>query len=492
MIVKIPARKPCRPAKATDKTPAIVAASVLYLCAGFSMDQAQHIKERAALASIAASCALTLAKFVAGFLSGSLALLSEAGHNLIDVGMTILTFYAVRIAGKPADEEHHYGHGKVETVAALGETGFLLALAAFILIEAVNRLKEGSAPIEANLLAFAVLIVSILVDVVRARALARVARETKSDALAADVLHFASDIVGSGIVLLGLIAARFGFAQGDTIAAIGVAIYIAIAGYRLARRTIDTLIDAAPAGMAAGVRAAALAVPGVIYVENVRLRPVGAKVFGDIAIKVPRTLSQDEVTAIKGNVGAAIATAEPEAELTVETIPVALDDETVLERLLLIAARRHIAVHHVIVQQVAGKIALSCDIEVDGAMPLGQAHSIASGLEAEVCKECGPGTEIDTHIEPQEPRELAGENASETTRAAIAAALTGAAGDGIQDVHDVRVRETAAGLVVNYHCRADPRTSVGEVHRAVDKMEHDVRRQFPAIARLVGHAEPLR
>ncbi|MGP8231338.1 MAG: cation diffusion facilitator family transporter [Methylovirgula sp.] len=456
------------------------------------MDQAQRIKEKAALASIAASCALTLAKFVAGFLSGSLALLSEAGHNLIDVGMTILTFYAVRIAGKPADEEHNYGHGKVETVAALGETGFLLALSAFILIEAVNRLTEGGTHVKANFLAFAVLIVSIIVDASRARILSRVARETKSDALAADVLHFASDIVGSSIVLLGLVAARFGFAQGDTIAAIAVAIYIAIAGYRLARRTIDTLIDAAPQGAAARVRTAALGVPGVITVENLRLRPVGADVLGDIAISVPRTLSQDEVTAIKGNVGAAIAAAQPDVKLTVETTPVALNDETVIERLLLIAARRHIAIHHVIVQQVAGKIALSCDIEVDGAMPLGQAHSIASGLEAEARKEFGPGTEIDTHIEPQEPRELAGRDAPQDIRDAIAKALAAAATDGVHEVHDVRVRETAAGLVVNYHCRANPRTSVAEVHRAVDKMEHEVRVAFPAISRLVGHAEPLR
>ncbi len=456
------------------------------------MDQAQRIKERAALASIAASCALTLAKFVAGFLSGSLALLSEAGHNLIDVGMTIITFYAVRVAGKPADEEHNYGHGKVETVAALGETGFLLALSAFILIEAVNRLTKGGTHVEANVLAFAVLIVSIVVDISRARILSRVARETKSDALAADVLHFASDIVGSSIVLLGLVAARFGFTQGDTIAAIAVAIYIAIAGYSLARRTIDSLIDAAPAGVAAGVRAAALGVPGVIAVENLRLRLVGAEVLGDIAISVPRTLSQDEVTAIKGNVGAAIAAAQPDVKLTVETIPVALDDETVIERLLFIAARRHIAIHHVIVQQVAGKIALSCDIEVDGALPLGQAHSIASELEAEARRELGPETEIDTHIEPLEPRELAGRDATEDIRAAIAKALSGAAIDGIREVHDVRVRETAAGLVVNYHCRANPRASVAEVHRAVDKMEHEVRTQFPTISRIVGHAEPMR
>ena len=125
-------------------------------------------------------------------------------------------------------------------------------------------------------------------------------------------------------------------------------------------------------------------------------------------------------------------------------------------------------------------------------MPLGQAHSIASGLEAEARKEFGSDIEIDTHIEPLEPRELAGQDAPEDIRAAIANALAGAATDGIRDIHDVRVRETAAGLVVNYHCRANPRTSVAEVHRAVDKMEHEVRKQFSAISRLVGHAEPLR
>ncbi|QAY96837.1 cation transporter [Methylovirgula ligni] len=456
------------------------------------MDQSQRIKERAALASIAASALLTLAKFTAALFSGSLALLSEAGNNLVDTGMSFIAFQAVRVAGKPADAEHNYGHGKVEALAALIETAFLFALAAFVVVEAALRLTHRSVKIDANALAFGVLIVSLVVDTARVYLLSRIARETKSEALAAEVVNFVSDIVGSSIALLGLVAARFGFMQGDAIAAIAVAIYIAIAGYRLARRTIDTLMDAAPQGAAARVRTAALGVPGVIAVENLRLRPVGAQVLGDIAISVPRTLSQDEVTAIKGNVGAAIATAQPETELTVETIPVALNDETVIERLLLIAARRHIAIHHVIVQQVCGKIALSCDIEVDGAMPLGQAHSIASGLEAEARKEFGPETEIDTHIEPLEPRELAGQDAPEDVRAAIANALSGAATDGIRDVHDVRVRETAAGLVVNYHCRANPRTSVAEVHRAVDKMEHEVRQQFSAISRLVGHAEPLR
>ncbi|MGH6794356.1 MAG: cation diffusion facilitator family transporter, partial [Methylocella sp.] len=109
-----------------------------------------RLKERAALASIAASALLTAAKFSAGLASGSLAILSEAGHNLADVATTVLTYFAIRIANKPADEDHQYGHAKIESLAALIETGFLFALAVFILIEAITRLFGHAAKIEAN------------------------------------------------------------------------------------------------------------------------------------------------------------------------------------------------------------------------------------------------------------------------------------------------------------------------------------------------------
>ncbi|HLH11941.1 MAG TPA: cation diffusion facilitator family transporter [Methylovirgula sp.] len=456
------------------------------------MDGAQNVKERAALFSIVASALLTAAKIFAGLLSGSLALLSEAGHNLADTGITIITYFAVRAAGKPADEEHNYGHAKIETLAALIETGFLFALAIAILVEAVRRLAIGQTEINANLLAFGVLIVSIGVDISRSHLLSRVAHETKSDALAADLVHFASDMVGSFVALLGLIAARFGYPQGDALAALTVALVISIAGYKLGRRAVDTLIDAAPKGLAASLRRIAGNVPGVIAIDSLRLRPAGANVFGDLVISVPRTLPQEKVAAITDEVGAAVAAAHPGVALTVATTPVAADNESVLERVLLIAAKRHAPVHHVIVQQVAGRTSLSFDVEVDGRMPLGEAHAIASRLEADARKELGPGIEVETHIEPLEPRELSGRDAPTNVRDAIAAALAESAAGGIVEVHNVRVRETPEGLIVNYHCRADPRLSVGEVHHAVDELERRMKADFPAILRIVGHAEPLR
>ncbi|HEY1736480.1 MAG TPA: cation diffusion facilitator family transporter [Methylovirgula sp.] len=456
------------------------------------MDAVQDLKQRVALASIGVSAALSLAKLAAGLFSGSLALLSEAGHNLVDTGITVITFFAVRTAGKPADEDHPFGHGKVETVSALIETGLLFGLSVFILIEAIQRLKEADAAINPNAWAFGVLILSIVVDLSRGFVLWRVAHRTKSDALAADVMHFSSDAIGSVLALCGLIAARFGFLRGDAVAAVGVALFIAIAGYRLGRSAFDKLIDTAPKEMTERVRGIAEEVAGVSGVDTVRLRHSGSDIIGDVAIAVPRTLTLENVAKIKDAVQSAIAAACPEVAVTVATHPVALDDETVLERMLLIAAKRHVTIHNVIVQEVAGRISIGFDIEVDGAMTLGQAHDIASMLERDARREFGFDIEVDSHIEPAEPRELPGQDAAPETHDAIAAALTRLAREPIVEIHSVRVRETPAGLVVNYHCRANSALSVETVHLAVDEIEHELIREYPAITRIIGHAEPLR
>ncbi len=457
------------------------------------MTDDHDLKEKAALASISASALLTLGKLVAGLLSGSLALMSEAGHGLLDTGATILTYFAVRVSGKPADEEHHYGHGKVEAVAALAETGLLIVLATFVMIEAVRRLVGHAAePVEATWPVFAVLVVSIVVDLVRWRSLSAIAKQTKSDALAADALHFSSDLIGSILVLLGLTASRFGFQQGDTLAAVGVAIFIAIAGYRLGRRTIDTLVDAAPKGLADLIRVGAGAVAGVVSVDSVRLRPAGAQVLGEVGILVPRNMPLERVSHVKQDVAAAIATVAPEAHVTITANPVALDDESALELVLLIAARRRLAIHHVTVQEINGAKAVSLDLELDGNMTLGRAHEIASQLEEAIEAELGPGVEVETHVEPLEAAELRGRDAPDAQVEAINAVLKQAASDGgvISDVHHVRVRETPSGLVVNYHCRADQSLTVDQVHDAVDLLDHRARHAEPSISRIVGHAEP--
>jgi cation diffusion facilitator family transporter len=452
-------------------------------------------KEKVALGSIAASAGLTAAKAIIGLLTGSLAILSEAGHSLLDLSATVLTYFAVRISGKPADAEHQYGHGKVESVTALAETALLFVLTAIVIFEAVRRLiGEHAHAVDATIAAFAVIIGSIVIDFLRSRTLKRVAQATTSEALEADALHFRSDMWSSIAVLIGLCGVALGYAWADAAAAIIVAVFICVAGYRLGRRTIDTLTDTAPAGVSEQIAAIARQIPGVVAVERVRARPAGAVLFVELGVSISRTLPLDRVTMIKQQLIRAIRGDLPAAELTITTEPKALDDETVREGVMVIARDLGLAIHHVAVQTVAGRLSVSVDLEVDGALPLAAAHDVASRLEEAIRHELGPQVEVETHIEPLPADLLAGRDAAPARIAEVRALLSSLAVElpALGEVHDVRVRETTAGEIVNFHCHVDPALSVSAVHNLVDTLERRLRRQFPTIQRVIGHAEPRR
>ena len=455
----------------------------------------QQDKEQVAWTSIVASAALTVAKGVVGVLTGSLAILSEAGHSLIDLGATVMTLLAVRVSGKPADAEHHYGHGKIESVSALAETALLFLLSGVVIWGAVKRLTEHEEHmVIANAWAFGVIAVSIVVDFFRSRALSQTARETKSQALEADALHFSSDLWASLAVLIGLGGVRLGLWWADSVAALVVAILVCIAAWRLGRRTIGTLTDVAPLGATERITAAAAKVAGVVAVEQVRARAVGETTFVDLVVAVSRTLPLDRVSAIKDAVTAAIRKQMPGAEATVTTDPVALNNETVLDRVMVIARSRALAVHHVTVHDLKDRLAISLDLEVDGKMSLQEAHAAASVLEEAIGGELGADVEIDTHIEPLQPHRAAGREAPPARVKAVQIALTELAADGrtLRDVHDVRVRETDNGEIVNFHCRVDSNLSVQAVHDKVDALERALKLRSPSIKRVIGHAEPIR
>ncbi len=457
-----------------------------------SPSNASRTKQLAALASTATSLVLTLAKFAAGLASGSLALVSEGAHNAIDIAISATTFFAVRVSDKPADENHPFGHAKIEAVAALAQTGFLFALSIAILYTATERLIAGHVAIDANVWAFAVIVVSIVVDAVRWRLLAWVARETKSDAIAADALHYSADLVASGLVLIGLAASRLGFVYGDAVAALGVAVYIGFAGFRLGRRTIDALVDAAPKGLMAKVRAFAETATGIAGVAFLRLRHAGPEIVGDLGVYVSRTLPLDRVSAIKANLAEALVARWPELRVTIIANPVALDDETILERVQLIAARRRLFVHHVAVQQVDGRASITLDLEVEGRMGLGAAHAIATRLEDAIRGEFGAATEVETHIEPLETRELAGADAAPEATQRLADTLRRLAAEdgGLIDIHDVRLRVAEGVGYGLFHCRVAPETPVAEAHARVDALERAAKRELRELIRVTGHVEP--
>ena len=455
------------------------------------MNGNNSIKTNVAAISIFASAGMAAAKFTVGIAIGSLALISEALHSAVDVVATVITWLVVRVSDRPADEEHHYGHGKFESLSALGVIALLYVLAGGILVESWSRLSEGAPPPTLSAIPFVVLVIDIAVNFWRARALHRTARATRSQALAADALHFASDVLGSTAVIIGLALTGLGYAWADSVAAIAVAVMISILGLRLGRSTIETLLDRAPEGVSEQATAAIRAVPGVVGVERVRARMVGPTHFIDAIANVPRTYPIDRVEAIKNAAQAAVTKALGDADLTFTAVPVARDNESVRERIMVIARNSGLAVHHVTVHDLGGKLTVSIDLEVDGDMELTAAHDIAHELERSIREDFGEDVEVDTHIEPLEPELPVGTDAGLERVETIKAALSRFAGNGaIHDIHNVRVRNTDAGEIVNFHCRASPSMSVIRVHENVDEIERALRRAFPSIKRVISHAEP--
>src|SRR3989475_1785714 len=297
------------------------------------MSHTPTLKTNVAAISIFASAGMAAAKFAVGIAIGSLALISEALPSSVDVIATVITWRVVRVSDQPADEEHHYGHGKFESLSALFVIALLYVLAGGILVESWSRLREGAAPPTLSAIPFVVLLIDIAVNFWRARALHRTARETRSQALAADALHFASDVLGSVAVIVGLALSGLGYAWGDAAAAIGVAVVSGLVGLRMARSTVETLLDRAPEGASARAAAAIRTLPGVVDVERLRVRMVGSTHFIDAIVQVPRTYPIDRVEEIKRRAQEAVTRALGDADLTFTAVPVARNNERVRERI---------------------------------------------------------------------------------------------------------------------------------------------------------------
>jgi cation diffusion facilitator family transporter len=215
----------------------------------------------------------------------------------LDLLAAVITFFSVRISDKPADEEHHFGHGKVENLSALIQTTLLLVTCGWIVYEAIHRLITKSVEIEVNAWSYAVVVSSILVDISRSRALSRVAKKHNSQALEADALHFSTDIWSSCVVLLGLICAQLGFYYADPIAALVVAFIVLYICYKIGKKAIDILLDKAPAQSYDCVIGILNECPEIKKFHNLKLRTAGADTFISFNIHLDPSMSFTDIHA---------------------------------------------------------------------------------------------------------------------------------------------------------------------------------------------------
>jgi cation diffusion facilitator family transporter len=463
-----------------------------------ALDRATHEKRMAALGSVGSAVLLVSLKVVLAAVTGSLGILSEALHSILDLVAAVITYLSVRVADKPADAQHLYGHGKVENFSAFVETGLLLLTALYIIWEAFQRLLFRTAHIHPSLAAILILGLAMGIDLVRSRALSRVAKRYPSEALEADALHFSTDVWSTFVVILGITGAWLGMKFGmpwldrlDAVAALGVAGVIVWIASSLGKRTVDALLDVAPHGLRERIVNAVDETEGVLQTERVRVRRAGQHYFVDVTISVPRTASLEQAHAASEAVERNIERIVP-ADVVVHVEPRARTDEHLFETIRAIAQRRGLPIHELSAHQYDGNLFVELHLEVDEEASLRDAHRRATELEDEILRATDAGTRVNIHIEPLGARIGGAEEMRELSRA-VQEFLNSLPTEyrALVDCHEVHVRSVEHRILVSCHCTMDGTLPITEVHDITAILENRVKERFPQIFRLTIHPEPV-
>jgi cation diffusion facilitator family transporter len=476
--------------------------------AAISKPNPSSVKQLAALASVGSAVVLVSLKIFLTVATGSLGILSEALHSSLDLIAAVVTYLSVRVADRPADASHTYGHGKVENFSAFVETGLLLLTAIYIVWEAMQRMFFRHVHVQPSLLAIGILGGALGIDLVRSRALGRVAREYGSDALEADALHFSTDVWSTLAVIVGVTLVWLGDRLGllwlryaDPLCALAVAGVIVWVGARLGKRTLDALLDAAPVGLQERVARAVGELEGVLSTERVRVRRAGNRHFVDVTISVPRAASFEQVHAISDAVERRVAEIIP-SDVMVHMEPRAQAGEHLFDAIRAAAQRRGLAIHELSAHPLDGRLFVELHLEVDEQLTLREAHRLATTLEEEIRRlpllgdGSGPeGVVVNIHIEPLgteiaaalptslETRSLARRVEETVNRLAVEFPA-------LVDCHEVRVRQVEHKTLVSCHCTMDGSLPITTIHDVTAALEDRIKEQFPQIARVTIHPEP--
>jgi len=465
--------------------------------AQYSAGQMQLEKRSVAQNSVYAAVLITVFKLVVGLMTHSLGIMSEALHSGLDLVAAVVTLLSVRVSDKPADADHQYGHGKVENFSAFIETGLLLLTCFWIVWEAGKRLFFTSVEIEPSIWAFVVMGASIAVDFTRSRSLKRVADKYNSQALHADALHFRTDIWSSSVVILGLALVMAGrtyhvpwLVRADPVAALFVAGIVVWVSSRLARQTVDALLDAAPAGVRSQIIAEVSRVRGVLEVERVRIRKAGNRYFVDLSVSLARNVTFQAADKVSLEVTATIHRLLGDADVLVNAVPRAVNTESIFDRIRAAALRNNLPIHDVSVQDLGGSIHVELHVELNETMSLLVAHDHVTALEADIRKNVPEIGSILTHIESEPAtietsEELISDPDLDETLKEI-----GEDFPEVVDVHEIILKKVNQRLFLSCHVTMKDALPLSRVHDVQTELEIRFQNAAPQLFRVLIHPEP--
>jgi cation diffusion facilitator family transporter len=452
----------------------------------------ERARQRTALVSVAAAVLLVTVKLVTGLVTGSLAFVAEAVHSGTDLVAALLTLFAVRVAIRPPDREHHYGHGKAEHLAALGESAFLILVSVAIAAESLRRLITGEGHgVEATWWAFTVIALVIVVDGARTMASRRAAERFHSPAFAANALHFASDLAGSVAVLVGLIVVSAGEPRGDSAAALFVACVVVLSALRLARQSVDVLMDRTEVEAEQSIRAALSGLDEPVEPRRIRVRHAAGRHFADLVVGVPSDAGVTQAHAIADDVEQVVQEALPGADVVVHVEPADFSGD-LRERATAAASGvpEVREVHNVRVMHLPDGYELSLHVKLPSELSLTQAHDAVERLEGNIHAAIPDLRRVHTHIEPLAGTDWARRPARDTTTAEhdaieeIVRRVTGAAPTAVS------FRDGEGGRIALVTITLPGDQPLPSAHEHAGAIEEAVRERCPGLGDVIVHTEP--
>ena len=448
-----------------------------------------------ALAALAITAVMAVTKVAVALATSSLVLLSQGLDTAVDLVAIGLVVVAVRVAGKPADDTHHYGHAKAENLVAFTQTLILGAIVIGLVAEAVHRLIGDTEPIAVPWYAVMVLVVSGVIDTARASWLMSASRTHGSEALRAGALNFATDVGTTIVALITLLIARGGDDRADAVGALIVSFAVAVAAVRLGKQSVDVLMDRAPHAQLSAIEAAAASAPGVAEARRVRVRGGGNQLFADVTVATGRTVSLERAHDIAEGVEREIGRVAPGADVVVHVEPKA--ETTGFVERVQAAASKAVGVnevHNVLVHAFDDanrqKLHVTLHAKVQPGLSLAEAHEIADRVEQEVIAELGDDVRVDSHIEPLEPT-AHGRDVTDARADLVASIRTIASEeDDVLDCHEILITEAGGKLTVVAHVRGRSDLSLSRLHTASQRIENRLHADHPEIGPVLIHFEP--
>ena len=453
---------------------------------------AARARRRSALFSVAAAGFLVALKLGTGLATDSVAFLAEAAHSATDLVAALLTLFAVRVAIRPPDQEHHYGHGKAEHLAALGQSAFLLVVALAIGYESAHRLiSGGSEGVDATWWSFLVLAIVIATDVARMISSDRSARRYGSPALAANAVHFASDLAGSLAVLAGTILVATGTPDGDAVAGLLVAALVIGLALRLLLQSVEVLMDRTSADAEQRIRSALANLREPLELRRVRVRHAAGRHFADLVVGVAPDKGVGQAHATADAVEDAVRDALGNADVVVHVEPVA-PEGGLRERATAAAATvpEVREVHNVRVMRVGSDYELSLHVKLPRDLSLAEAHDVVERLEGAIGAAVPELRNVHTHIEPLSRTDWASAPPADATaveRAAVEETVRGITG---ARPAAVQFRDAERGRVALVTITLPGEQPLPSAHRHAGMIEEAVRERCPELADVIVHTEP--